>query len=193
MRMRTLAQWIGGLGLALATQACVVRESTPVNSGYGYGYGNNAYASGSVSVSTPSQYTVSSMPPEPLYEQMSASPGYGSVWIDGYWHWNQYEWVWVAVQNRGKRRSRTFSAKRQPSRKHFVEQDAQCPDVGSVIDPFSQSLFRRHVFDGPEGCARFRHLFVSSELGNPEVQDLHQAFLNHHDVRWLDVAVNNAR
>ncbi len=94
MKMRTLAQWIGGLGLALATQACVVRDTTPVNTGYGYGYGNG-YATGSVSVGQPSPYTVSSMPPEPLYEQMSASPGYGSVWIDGYWHWNQYEWVWV--------------------------------------------------------------------------------------------------
>jgi hypothetical protein len=35
------------------------------------------------------------MPPEPLYEQQASSPGDGSVWIDGYWHWNGYEWVWV--------------------------------------------------------------------------------------------------
>ena len=49
-----------------------------------------------MSVGTPSPYYVSSMPPEPLYEQMSASPGYGYVWIDGYWHWNGYEWTWVS-------------------------------------------------------------------------------------------------
>ena len=26
---------------------------------------------------------------------MTQSPGYGQVWIDGYWNWNGYEWVWV--------------------------------------------------------------------------------------------------
>ena len=67
----------------------------PVNNGYGYGYGQPAYQA-SVSVGTPSPYYVSSMPPEPLYEQMTASPGYGYVWIDGYWHWNGYEWTWVS-------------------------------------------------------------------------------------------------
>src|SRR5688572_24106078 len=94
MRTRHLTQLLGVLALGLVTQACVVRETTPVNSGYGYGYGGG-YASASVSVGQPSPYYVSSMPPEPLYEQMSVSPGYGHVWIDGYWHWNGYEWVWV--------------------------------------------------------------------------------------------------
>ena len=47
-------------------------------------------------IGTPSPYYVASLPPEPLYEQMSASPGYGYVWIDGYWHWNGYEWAWVS-------------------------------------------------------------------------------------------------
>src|SRR5262249_54546213 len=55
--------------------------------------GQPGYAN--TSVGEPSPAYVSSMPPEPLYEQMSASPGEGSVWIDGYWHWNGYEWVWV--------------------------------------------------------------------------------------------------
>src|SRR5262249_56515630 len=50
---------------------------------------------GSGGVSEPTPYSVDSMPPEPLYEQMSPSPGDGFVWIDGYWHWNGYEWVWV--------------------------------------------------------------------------------------------------
>ena len=45
---------------------------------------------------TPNPYYVSSMPPQPLYETMTASPGYGYAWIDGYWHWNGYEWVWVS-------------------------------------------------------------------------------------------------
>src|SRR5690349_10925338 len=96
MRMRRLAQWIGFAGLALAAQACVVRETTPVNAGYGYSTTTGSYASASVSVGEPSPYYVTTMPPEPLYEEMSTSPGYGYVWIDGYWHWNGYEWVWVS-------------------------------------------------------------------------------------------------
>jgi hypothetical protein len=98
MRLHRVAQWIGGAGLAFALQACVVEPTTPVNPGYGYGYasGPSYQAQASVSVGTPSPYTVSSMPPEPLYESMSASPGYGYAWIDGYWHWNSYEWVWVS-------------------------------------------------------------------------------------------------
>jgi len=87
-------RWIGGAGLALAVQACVVHDTRPVNPGYGYGYGVGR-ASGTVSVGEPSPYTVSNLPPEPLYEQMTVSPGYGYVWIDGSWHWNSYEWVWV--------------------------------------------------------------------------------------------------
>jgi len=96
MRFHRLAKWIGLTALALGAQACVVRDTTPVNNGYGYGYGYGPSYQASVSVGTPSPYYVSSMPPEPLYEAMSASPGYGYVWIDGYWHWNGYEWVWVS-------------------------------------------------------------------------------------------------
>ena len=50
MRLRRLAQWIGAAGLGFALQACVVRDTTPVNSGYGYGYYGPGYASASVSV-----------------------------------------------------------------------------------------------------------------------------------------------
>src|SRR5687767_4495793 len=103
MQLRLLARWIGGVGLLLGLEACVVRDTAPMNPGYGdtyYGYsgglgGPRADVTASASVGEPSPYTVSGMPPEPLYEQMSGSPGDGSVWIDGYWHWNGYEWVWV--------------------------------------------------------------------------------------------------
>ena len=61
-----------------------------------------------------------------------------------------------------------------------------------MIDPLSQGLFRRHVLDGPEGCTRARHLLLSSQLGDPEVQDLHQAIPSYDDVGRLDVAVNDA-
>src|SRR5687768_6442408 len=97
MRMRRLLQCLGFAGLAFAAQACVVRDAQPVNSGYGYGYAstNSTYASGGIYVGEPSPYYVNSMPPQPLYESMTSSPGYGYVWIDGYWHWSGYEWEWI--------------------------------------------------------------------------------------------------
>ncbi len=91
MSIRRLALWTAATGLLLGAQGCVLRDNTPVN----YGYASGGYAQASVTVEQPSQYYVSSVAPEPLYEQMTASPGYGYVWIDGYWHWNGYEWVWV--------------------------------------------------------------------------------------------------
>lgn len=108
MQMRPLARWLGSAALVVGLgglPACVVHDTAPVNPGYGYGdgygYGPQRFgpaagdASGGVSVGEPTPYTVSGMPPEPLYEQISTSPGDGFVWIDGYWHWNGYEWVWV--------------------------------------------------------------------------------------------------
>jgi hypothetical protein len=96
MRMRRLATWIGFAGLALAADACYVGNPQPVNPGYGYSTTTGGYASGQITVGESSPYYVTSMPPEPLYEEMSASPGYGYVWIDGFWHWNGSEWVWVS-------------------------------------------------------------------------------------------------
>src|ERR1041384_5081964 len=104
MQMRPLARWIGSAGLCLGLAACVVRDTQPVNPGYGYyggtygnGYGDSTRgsASASVWVGEPAPYTVSGMPPEPLYQQMTTSPGDGFVWIDGYWHWSGFEWVWI--------------------------------------------------------------------------------------------------
>jgi len=95
---RRLSNLLTGLAfgaLAVGASACVIRESPGVNRGYGYGYAQAGYQ-GDVMVGNPSPYYVSSMPPEALYETMTTSPGYGYVWIDGYWNWNGYEWVWVS-------------------------------------------------------------------------------------------------
>ena len=95
MKMRRLAQLVGIAGLAFAAQACVVRDAQPVNSGYGYA-STGAYASGGIYVGEPSVTYTTSLPPQPLYEAMTPSPGYGYVWVDGYWDWNGYEWVWAS-------------------------------------------------------------------------------------------------
>ncbi|HEY1552303.1 MAG TPA: hypothetical protein VGG28_30965, partial [Kofleriaceae bacterium] len=61
---------------------------------YGYGYGNPSYE-GVATVGEPTPYEVTTEAPEPLDDQMTPSPGEGYDWIDGYWHWNGYDWVWV--------------------------------------------------------------------------------------------------
>src|SRR6185503_2754846 len=94
---------LAALGLGFALAACVVHDPAPVNPGYwypyGYGYGYGppgSTADGVADVGTPTPYEVTSEAPEPLDEQQTPSPGDGYVWIDGYWHWNGYDWVWVA-------------------------------------------------------------------------------------------------
>src|SRR5215813_9991986 len=72
MRMQ-FAKWLGSAGLALAVQACVVHDTTPVNAGYGYGYQTNypqpqPQVSAGVSVggdpyAEPEGYVAASAPP----------------------------------------------------------------------------------------------------------------------------------
>jgi hypothetical protein len=36
----------------------------------------------------------SSAPPPPVAEYRPTAPGYGYLWVDGYWDWNGYDWAW---------------------------------------------------------------------------------------------------
>ncbi|HVR03192.1 MAG TPA: hypothetical protein VMT47_13735, partial [Polyangia bacterium] len=33
-------------------------------------------------------------PPPPVAEYRPPAPGYGYLWVDGYWDWNGYDWAW---------------------------------------------------------------------------------------------------
>jgi hypothetical protein len=33
-------------------------------------------------------------PPDPIPEYQPPAPGYGYVWVNGYWDWTGYEWTW---------------------------------------------------------------------------------------------------
>lgn len=81
---RTLTLVLGCAGLAMISGACVVRTYATVPADASYVAGDDA-----------ATYTVHEYPPEPLYEEVSVSPGYGHVWLDGNWHWNGYRWVWI--------------------------------------------------------------------------------------------------
>src|SRR5688572_2578313 len=93
VRCRTVGALIGVAGLAILASGCVVRAySTPATATV-YTSGS-VHTSGAVAVDTSATYTVNNYPPEPLYEEVTVSPGYGYVWIDGSWHWNGYDWSW---------------------------------------------------------------------------------------------------
>jgi hypothetical protein len=81
-------------GAAAMASGCVVRAySTPATATV-YTSGT-VHTSGEVAVDTGATYTVQNYPPEPLYEEVTVSPGYGYVWVDGYWHWNGHDWAWA--------------------------------------------------------------------------------------------------
>jgi hypothetical protein len=93
VRCRAVGALVGVAGLAIVASGCVVRAySTPATATV-YTSGT-VHTSGAVAVDTSATYTVNNYPPEPLYEEVTVSPGYGYVWIDGYWNWNGYDWAW---------------------------------------------------------------------------------------------------
>jgi hypothetical protein len=158
MDMRFLA--LRGLmfaALAGGVGGCSVHDTQPVNPGYGYrvnvqphaqtgllgmGPGGDPAAVGEL----PPAY-VESMPPEPLYEQMTDAPGDSAVWIDGYWHWSGYEWVWVS----GKwERAQAGYVYVEPSYAYDDNQDAYLytPGYWSQPDRVPRGWFYRDSGDG---------------------------------------------
>jgi hypothetical protein len=99
--------------------------------------------------------------------------------------------------HRSFRRRRRKPADRQFPGEHFIEDDAERIDVGSVIHlGRSLQLLGRHVMRGAQGRARpgERDLLRrgADQLGDAEVGDLHTALGIEQDVLRLDVAVQNA-
>src|SRR5687768_6103403 len=84
-RPRLLGFLIGVAGMASLASGCVVRARGTTS----------AHVQGSAHVDTGSVVYVNAYPPEPQYEVVTASPGAGYVWIDGYWDWRGGSWVWV--------------------------------------------------------------------------------------------------
>ena len=85
---------------------------------------------------------------------------------------------------------------------HFVEHQADAPDVGAVIDRLAARLLRRHVGDGSHHDALPRaghrgHVRLvrgrRSHLGEAEIEDLHVTARSDEDVGGFDVAVDDAR
>ena len=81
--------WLGSTVFALVAAAlfagCTVRHAGPP-----------VHASGGVYVSSGDYATVypTSPAPPPIPEYRPPAPGWGYVWVDGYWDWTGYDWTW---------------------------------------------------------------------------------------------------
>ena len=76
--------------------------------------------------------------------------------------------------------------------RHFVEDDAQGPEVGPGVDFVAAGLFGRHVGDRPHGRSGLGQPGFAGQLGQSEIEDLGQAVRGDHDIARLDVAVDDA-
>ncbi len=112
-----------------------------------------------------------------------------------------------SLQDRRHGGHRRFAAKGAPPADHLVEQGAEGEDIGPAVDGLGLGLLGRHVGGGARDhpLAGFRAAVLKSQrigefhrirprdvYGQPEVQDLHQPFRRDHDVRRLQVAVDDA-
>ena len=83
------------------------------------------------------------------------------------------------------------SGKRHPVREELVRQSTDRVHVGAVIDGRSGELFGRHVVQRADDVAGPRNR-PGTGAGDPEVENLHRARLEAHDVGRLDVAMHDA-
>jgi hypothetical protein len=49
-----------------------------------------------VTTSDPEELTVTTEPPDPIYEEENDAPGSGYVWVGGSWAWTGTEWAWYS-------------------------------------------------------------------------------------------------
>ncbi|MBZ5582546.1 MAG: hypothetical protein LAQ30_10155, partial [Acidobacteriia bacterium] len=93
-----------------------------------------------------------------------------------------------------------FLLKRPPAGDHFVEHGPEAENVRTGVQGLAFGLLRRHVGHRPflRGGAQRARGFVPaarrlSQLGQSEIEHLHQPVLVHHEVAGLQVAVHDAR
>ena len=108
---------------------------------------------------------------------------------------------------RGHRVGDDLALERAARCQHLVKHAAERPDVGAPVRGLAPRLFGRHIRRGAEdhaqpggrqsASATASHPTArpvasrSSRLGQPEIEDLHDALVCHLDVRGLQVAVND--
>jgi len=89
---------------------------------------------------------------------------------------------------------RRVGRERRFAGEQFVQDAAERVHVGARVDGVAAGLLGRQVLGSADHGAALGHalLVVEHRLGDAEVDDLHRAALVDHDVRGLDVAVDDA-
>ena len=82
--------------------------------------------------------------------------------------------------------------KRHDARQHFVEHDREAVDIAALVDVLAADLLRRGVGERPLEIAGARHLLRPAHPGDAEIHDLQHALIGDHQVRRLDVAMDDA-
>ena len=79
-----------------------------------------------------------------------------------------------------------------PAGQHFVDDNAERPDVGPAVERPGAGVLRTHVSHRSRERLRVRARRLLN-LRDPEIEDLHRPVGKDHDVRRLDVAMDDAR
>jgi hypothetical protein len=113
--------------------------------------------------------------------------------------------VGLGAQHRGHGVADRLGLEQLLADQHLVEDHAEGPDVGAAIDLLAARLLGRHVGGGSEDRARLGHgrrdrgrhgrVRVLVDVAEPrarqsEVEDLHVADRRDHDVRRLEIAMD---
>ncbi len=97
----------------------------------------------------------------------------------------------LPVDNRVQHRLLAIPLERQSPRDHFIKQHAQRPDVGAAVGWLAFGLLGRHARDGPHYGLCFCQPRSVGQTRQPKIENLHLPLWGEHEVRTLDVAVDN--
>src|SRR4029079_3876069 len=117
------------------------------------------------------------------------------------WRFEMYRF-WILMQDIRERVGHGLAAERLSATENLVDHHTETPHIGSGIDSFAPRLLWRHVGDSANDHSRLcfrlesgvalRIARTASQLGQSEIEHLHQPISTNHYVFWFDVAVNNA-
>ena len=93
----------------------------------------------------------------------------------------------MLVRDRDRRRA----GERHLARQHLVQHHAQRVDVAARVDRRRLCLLGREVLGRSKHHRRLRHRVAGHRARDAEVRDFHRSCRRNHDVRRLDVAVDD--
>src|SRR5262245_15416314 len=96
------------------------------------------------------------------------------------------------MHDRVSDRDRMLTTKRTLASQHLVENDAERPEIGAVVNLVSLYLLGRHVRDGSKRRPWVREADVV-RLREPEVEDPHASVAQEHHVCRLQIAMHDPR